>query len=73
MKPQILGGNSVCTQNTLRVCIELFSLESAMNLSQMVHMLLLSSIVNQYIIKVYHHKFTDKWLKQLSHHSHKGC
>jgi len=38
----------------------------------MAHMLLLSLTVNQYIIKV-HHKFIDKWLKQLSHHSPEGA
>ena len=38
----------------------------------MAHMLLLSSAVNQYIIKIYHYEFTDKWPKQLSHHSHEG-
>jgi len=24
--------------------------------------------VDQYIVKVYHYEFIDKWLKQLSHH-----
>jgi len=55
------------------VCIKILRLERAKDLLQMVHVLLLSSTVNQYIIKVYHYKFTDKWSKQLSHHSHKGA
>jgi len=50
-----------------------FGFAYAKDLSQKVYMLLLSSAVNQYIIKVYHHKFTNKWPKQLSHNSHKGA
>jgi len=39
----------------------------------MVYMLLRSSVVTQYIIKVHHYVFIDKRLKQLSHHSHEGA
>jgi len=39
----------------------------------MIHVLLLSLALNEYIIKVYYYEFTDKWLKQLSHHSHEGA
>ena len=31
-----------------------------------------SSAVNQYIVKIYHYEITDKWPKQLCHHSHEG-
>ena len=36
-------------------------------------MLLLSLVINQYIIEVYHYKYIDKWPKQLSHRSHEGA
>jgi len=39
----------------------------------MAHMLLLTSVVNEYIIEVDHYEFADKWPKQLSHHSHEGA
>jgi len=38
----------------------------------MVYMLLQSSTVNEYIIKLHHYDFTETLLKQLSHHSHEG-
>ena len=62
-KKQRILGRQLCQhrRHTSLVHVKLLSLECAEDLPQIAHMLLLSSAVNQYIIKVYHYEFIDKW------------